>query len=68
MPLVRRTRATFRSAEFGFFGVMVVTRTHTPRLNGAENNTGRFFKTLKPRWSAGAFDFSDNGCRPFRNN
>src|SRR6266513_2908487 len=31
MPLVRRTRATFRRAEFGFFGVIVYTRVQTPR-------------------------------------
>ena len=31
MPLVRRTLATFRSAEFGFFGVWVKTRTQTPK-------------------------------------
>src|SRR5687768_7913326 len=35
MPLVRRTRATLRSAEFGFFGVVVYTRVHTPRRWGA---------------------------------
>src|SRR3954468_22798129 len=35
MPLVRRTRATFRSAELGFFGVVVYTRVHTPRRCGA---------------------------------
>src|SRR5436190_16318874 len=34
IPLVSRTRATFRSAEFGFFGVCVKTRTHTPRFCG----------------------------------
>src|ERR1700756_3242227 len=34
MPLVSRTRATLRSAEFGFFGVCVNTRTHTPRFCG----------------------------------
>src|SRR5665213_3232364 len=27
MPLVRRTRATLRNAEFGFFGVCVYTQT-----------------------------------------
>jgi hypothetical protein len=32
MPLVNRTRATFRSAEFGFFGVVVYTRVQTPRF------------------------------------
>jgi hypothetical protein len=35
MPLVRRTRATLRSAEFGFLGVWVKTRTHTPLLRAA---------------------------------
>src|SRR5262245_5952598 len=34
MPLVSRTRATLRSAEFGFLGVWVKTRTHTPRFCG----------------------------------
>src|SRR5918998_1963693 len=35
MPLVSRTRATLRSAEFGFLGVFVYTRVHTPRRCGA---------------------------------
>src|SRR5207244_5268407 len=30
-----RTRATLRRAEFGFFGVVVYTRVHTPRRWGA---------------------------------
>ena len=34
MLFVSRTRATFRSAEFGFFGVWVKTRTQTPRFCG----------------------------------
>jgi hypothetical protein len=34
MPFVRRTRATLRSAEFGFFGVEVYTRVQTPRFCG----------------------------------
>src|SRR5450755_1611847 len=34
MPDVSRTRATLRSAEFGFFGVVVKTRVHTPRRCG----------------------------------
>src|SRR5580700_7049991 len=33
-PLVRRTLATLRKAEFGFFGVVVYTRVHTPRFCG----------------------------------
>src|SRR3954468_9310280 len=34
MPLTSRTRATLRSAEFGFLGVVVYTRVHTPRFCG----------------------------------
>ena len=40
MPLVRRTRATLRSAEFGFLGVVVYTRVHTPRRWGAPLRAG----------------------------
>src|SRR5512138_2624641 len=35
MPLVRRTRAILRSAEFGFLGVIVRTIVQTPRFWGA---------------------------------
>src|SRR5205807_849158 len=34
MPPEIRTLATLRSAEFGFFGVVVYTRVHTPRRCG----------------------------------
>jgi hypothetical protein len=34
MPLLKRTLAIFRKAEFGFFGVVVVTLIQTPRLKG----------------------------------
>src|SRR3954468_15710103 len=40
MPLVRRTRATLRSAEFGFLGVVVYTRVHTPRRWGLPLRAG----------------------------
>src|SRR4051795_2423256 len=53
MPVVSRTRATLRSAEFGFFGVVVNTRVQTPRRWG------------EPR-SAGVFDFSVLLSRPLR--
>src|SRR6478672_6912989 len=53
MPLVRRTRATLRSAEFGFFGVVVNTRVHTPRRWGEP-------------FSAGVFVFSALVSRPLR--
>jgi hypothetical protein len=33
-PLVSLTRATLRKAEFGFLGVEVYTRVHTPLLWG----------------------------------
>lgn len=55
MPLVSRTRATFRSAEFGFFGVVVYTRVHTPRRCGDPA-------------SAGAFVFLALVVRPLRTN
>jgi hypothetical protein len=52
IPFVSRTRATFRSAEFGFFGVVVYTRVQTPRFCGA------------PR-RAGVFVFAFGATRPF---
>lgn len=48
MPLVNLTLATFRKAEFGFLGVVVVTFRQIPLLNGEANGTGRFLKELKP--------------------
>src|SRR2546430_9273768 len=53
MPEVSRTRATLRSAEFGFLGVWVNTRVHTPRRWGEP-------------FSAGVFDFSGFVSRPLR--
>jgi len=55
IPLVRRTRAVFRRAEFGFFGVIVRTTVQTPRLKGL------LFK-------AGDFDFTLGALRPLRTN
>src|SRR6478752_6572556 len=40
MPLERRTRATLRRAEFGFLGVVVYTRVHTPRRWGEPLSAG----------------------------
>ena len=57
MPLVKRTRAIFLNAEFGFLGVVVVTFTHTPLLKGEGKKTGLFFLVLKLRQRAGAFGF-----------
>src|SRR5271165_2277005 len=51
-PLVKRTFATFRNAEFGFFGVRVITCTQTPRRCGQSA-------------SAGDFDFTTTFLRPF---
>src|SRR4051794_13866656 len=53
MPLVSRTRATLRRAEFGFFGVFVYTRVHTPR---------RWGEPL----SAAVFVLDDLDSRPLR--
>src|ERR1051325_11298971 len=46
MPLVRRTRATFRSAELGFLGVTVRTTVQTPRLKGLLLRAGDLDLTL----------------------
>src|SRR5436189_6455921 len=51
IPFVSRTRATLRSAEFGFFGVVVYTRVHTPRFCGAPRRAGVFtrgFGAVRP--------------------
>jgi hypothetical protein len=40
IPLVSRTLATFLKAEFGFLGVVVYTRTQTPRFCGEPFNAG----------------------------
>src|SRR5437660_5830437 len=42
MEFVKRTRATLRNAEFGFLGVCVYTRMHTPRFSGQPANAGDF--------------------------
>src|SRR5438105_4569655 len=52
-PFVSRTRATLRSAELGFFGVVVYTRMHTPRFCGHA-------------CIAGVFDFFRTASRPCR--
>jgi hypothetical protein len=53
MWFVSRTRATLRSAEFGYLGVEVKTRTHTPRFCGDP-------------WSAGLSVFERSLLRPTR--
>ena len=45
VPLESLTRATLRSAEFGFFGVVVYTRVHTPRRWGEPLRAGVLFLT-----------------------
>src|SRR5436853_7691351 len=51
IPLVTRTRATLRNAEFGFFGVCVYTRVQTPRFCGDCCNAGLavlYFGAVRP--------------------
>src|SRR3954471_24741728 len=57
-----RTRATLRSAEFGFLGVVVYTRVHTPRRCGAAT----FFLRPLPDLRPGVDSFFDFGVRPLR--
>src|SRR3954471_13488428 len=55
-PLVSRTLATLRSAELGFFGVVVYTRVHTPRFCGLPPSAGTlllvwiFLRPLRSNW------------------
>src|SRR3954451_7720882 len=57
-----RTRATLRSAEFGFFGVVVYTRVQTPRRWGAAT----FFLRPFPDFRPGVDSFLLFGVRPLR--
>src|SRR3977135_1006263 len=62
MPLVSRTRAILRSAEFVFFGVTVATRVQTPRRCGAATA----FLRPCPDLSPGVVVFFLGFLRPFR--
>src|SRR5580765_4993033 len=62
MPPEIRTRATLRSAEFGFLGVVVYTRVHTPRRWGAAT----FFLRPLPDLRPGVASFLVLGVRPLR--
>lgn len=67
-PLLRRTLATLRNAEFGFFGVDVYTFVHTPRLNGLPLRYSVLtrWRLSQVNWSAGDFDFTTGCVRPLR--
>src|SRR5665213_2214389 len=73
-PLVKRTRATLRSAEFGFFGVTVLTWVQTPRRCGlpATSNVrdGRSgwpgFGPVRMTRNAGVLTFFSLFTRPLR--
>ncbi len=62
---MRRTWATFLNAEFGFFGVLVVTFTHTPLFCGQQSLTCLFFKVLKIVCIAGDLLLRVFFLRPF---
>src|SRR3954469_20226743 len=62
MPFVSRTRHTLRRAEFGFLGVVVYTRVHTPRRCGAAT----FFLRPLPDFRPGVASFLVFGVRPLR--
>ena len=57
-----RTRATLRRAEFGFFGVVVYTRVHTPRRCGAATLRLRPLPDFNP----GVASFFFGATRPLR--
>src|SRR5213083_1598319 len=62
MPPEIRTRATLRSAEFGFLGVVVYTRVQTPRRWGAAT----FFLRPLPDFRPGVVTFLLGDLRPLR--
>ena len=65
--LVSRTRAIFRSAEFGFFGVIVRTWRQTPRFCGAPGmGSWRCFRLFQFLRMAGALTFAILRLRPCR--
>ena len=65
-PLVSRTRAILRRAEFGFFGVIVRTWTQTPRRCGHPGpHLVLFFKEFWTQCKAGALVAFFTGFRPF---
>src|SRR6188474_2591865 len=67
MPLVRRTRAILRNAEFGFFGVIVRTCRQTPRFCGAPGiETCRWRRLFQFLRMAGALIFEILRLRPWR--
>jgi hypothetical protein len=70
--LESRTRAIFRSAEFGFFGVIVFTWVQTPRFCGdplpLRSRPAYLPAALFVNRSAGALVFLTTGFRPFRTN
>src|SRR6478735_3455735 len=72
IPLERRTRAIFRSAEFGFFGVMVFTWVQTPRFCGDDvplrSRPAYRPSALFVNPSAGALVFFLTVFRPFLTN
>ena len=68
IPLVRRTRATLRKAEFGLRGVVVRTWVQTPRFWGLPARLARV-RPVKALWvtlNAGAVVFLGLGLRPLR--
>src|SRR5271156_3140551 len=62
MEPVMRTRATLRSAELGFLGVVVYTRVQTPRRCGAATLRLRPLPDFRP----GVASFFLGGLRPIR--
>jgi hypothetical protein len=66
--LVSLTRAILRNAEFGFFGVAVLTAVHTPRFCGDERSVSLFFRVFKPFCIAGEVDLVACVTLPFLTN
>jgi hypothetical protein len=68
MLFVSLTLATFRKAEFGFFGVTVFTEVHTPLFCGDSMSVCCLLMVFSPLRSAGAVDFFTELVLPSRTN
>ena len=55
--IILMTDADVDGAEFGFFGVAVLTAVQTPLFCGADVSVAFFLRELYPFWRAGAVDF-----------
>lgn len=57
LPVLKRTLAVLRSAEFGFFGLVIPTLTQTPFRAGAFTSWRAGETDLRARWATRHFPY-----------